>query len=135
MSMYLSRIISHFKANPKQLFLLDAAGALLTSFMLLAVLSQLQRFVGIPKEMLSVLGQIGLLFCAYSYICYLFAGRHWRACLKILALANFSYCLFTAGYIFFSHDGVSPFGITYFCIEIAIILPLVFVEYKTSNVS
>lgn len=137
MSLYLSKIISHFKSNPKHLFLIDALGALLTSFMLLVVLYQLQRFVGIPKQILRDWGQIGLLFSAYSSCCYLFAGSYWRIFLRILSLANLSYCLFTTttAYILYQIGDLTPWGIAYFCIEITIILPLVFVEYKTSNLN
>jgi hypothetical protein len=55
-----------------KIFLFDAGGAFLASFMLGVVLTNFQEHIGMPKEVLIPLAITALVFCIYSLSCYFF---------------------------------------------------------------
>ena len=119
--------------NPRKLFLLDFAGALLTAFLTGFILVIFRDFFGMPKWVLIILSLTALLFAVYSLGCYFLAGRHWRICLQIIAIANLLYCCATAGLVIFFYSGLSIFGVLYFVGEILLMGILVSIEWRAAS--
>ncbi len=119
--------------NPRKLFLLDSGGALLTAFLTGVILVRFQSFFGMPQKALVVLSLTALLFAVYSLSCYFFAGRHWRICLQIIAIANLLYCCATAGLVIFFYSSLSIFGVLYFVGEMLLIGILLSIEWRSAS--
>jgi hypothetical protein len=115
--------------NPRKLFLLDSGGALLTAFLTGVILVRFQAFFGMPQKPLIILSVIALFFAVYSLGCYFFAGRHWRVCLRLIALANLLYCCATAGLVLFFYSSLSIFGVLYFVGELIVVGVLIGIEW------
>ncbi len=126
MNQFLTKIIS----NPKQLFLFDSLGAVLTAFMLGVVLARFEPVFGMPPPVLYVLALMACGFAVYSFCCYLFIGKNWRPFLIAIAIVNLMYCCMTLGLIFYLWEKLTVLGIVYFLGEIAVIVVLVIVELK-----
>ena len=123
-------LIEKLAANPKKLFLIDGAGALLTAFSLGVVLASLEDTFGMPRTVLRPLSFLGFLYAAYSLGCYFFVTDNWRFYLKIIAIANLLYCCLTAALVVFSYQTLTVWGLAYFLLEIAVIVVLVRVEFR-----
>lgn len=119
--------------NPRKLFLVDSAGALLTAFLTGVILVKFQAFFGMPQKPLLILSLTALLFSVYSLSCYFFAGRHWQICLQIIAIANLLYCCVTAGLVIFFYSSLTIFGVLYFAGEILLVGILVGIEWRPAS--
>lgn len=118
------------KITPKKLFLIDSSGALLTTLLLFFVLANLESVFGMPKQVLYYLSAIAFSFCIYSFLCYLRVGQNWKPFLTGIAVANLMYCCLTIGLVIFYRAELTILGWAYFLGEAAIILVLVYFEYK-----
>jgi len=115
-------------SHPKNLFLVDGLGAILSIIMLGFVLVQLQHYVGLPVKTLYLLASIPVVFFFYDLYCYLYLKRDWKKYLGFIALANLLYCVGT-GYILYSYYQDMPvLGVTYFVLEILVILVIVYLQ-------
>jgi hypothetical protein len=123
--------IQLFLAKPKNIFLLDGLGALLTTLLIFFVLRTFNDFFGLSKNTLEFLAALALVFSIYSVSCYFLANNNWKRFLKIICTANILYCVLTIGILFYNYRDISIFGITYFLGEIAVIAGIVFLEIKT----
>lgn len=120
--------ISAFLNQPKNIFLVDGSGALLSALLLgLLVWSGVS---GMPEGVLVVLGGIAGLFAVYSLGCYLFVRASWRAFLKIIMAANVLYCFVTIGLVVKYYGTLTPVGVAYFVGEVVVICVLVGVERR-----
>lgn len=115
---------------PKKLFLIDGVGALLTAILLLTIRTQYQQDFGMPANVLSFLILMAGVFCSYSFGCFFLAHNRWRFFLKIIAIANLLYACTTGFLILYFNREMTPFGLTYFSLEIGVILALVMIELK-----
>ncbi|MBZ4042166.1 hypothetical protein [Flavobacterium hibisci] len=123
--------ILHLIKKPKNIFLLDGFGALLTTILIFFVLRTFNDFFGLSKNTLEYLAALALVFSIYSVSCYFLVNNNWKSFLKIICTANIFYCILTIGILFYNYQNISIFGIAYFLGEIAIIAGIVFVEIKT----
>jgi ABC-type uncharacterized transport system permease subunit len=117
--------------DPRQLFLVDALGAVVTAVLLTAVVAQFERAFGIPSRVVYVLAAIAAGFAVYSFTCYLTRPRNWPKFLRMIAIANLSYCLLTLIVLFVYRFEVTALGIGYFVGEVAIVAGLVVFELLT----
>ena len=117
-----------------KIFLLDASGALLTTILLSMVYS-FQEYFGMPKNIISVFIGIALALFLYSSVIYLIKPKNWKIYLKLIALLNLSYCVFTTYHIFQSLENLSTLGKFYFIGEVLIIILISFFEFKLANSS
>jgi len=117
------------------MFLIDAFGAVVSVFFLGVVLVWLEEKIGMPKPMLWGLALLPCFFAVYSFYCYLFATKHERLLLKIIAVLNGCYCLLTLSVLFLYDHSLSFFGWLYFIAEIVVLLILIFFEFKIANKS
>ena len=129
--MYRKESIKRISTNHKNIFLLDAFGALLTAFLLFFVLRTFSTFFGLSKTTLEYLSLLSVIFSIYSFSCFFLLNNNWKSYLKIICIANVFYCLLTIGIIIYYYQSISVFGIAYFFGEIVVIAGLVFLEIRT----
>lgn len=127
----MKKSIQQFIAKPKNIFLLDGFGALLTALLLFFILRTFNHFFGLQKNTLLYLSLIAFIFSIYSINCFFLVSNNWRSQLKIICIANILYCILTFGIILYYFQNISAFGIIYFLGEIMIIAGIVFLEIKT----
>lgn len=119
-----------FTAKPRNIFLLDSLGALLTTILLFFLLKSFNEFFGLSKTTLEYLSLIAFLFFIYSGICFFLVKDNWKSFLKIICTANILYCILTFCILIYNYESVSIYGIIYFLGEIIVISGLVFLEIK-----
>lgn len=125
--------INKFSANPRQLFLLDGLGALLsTSLYILIVVFLIDHF-GIPKKPLYWFIGLAVMYMIYSFTCYSLNLTNWRPFLRIIALANLFHCGLTVGMMIAYGDTITGLGIFYFVGEILIVTFIALLELKTAS--
>ena len=118
--------------NPKQLFLIDSLGALVSAFMLGVVLVQFEN-TGMPKNILYLLSFIPCVFAIYSFSCFLIMPKNWRFLLKVIAIANLLYCCLTLILMINLYQNLTVLGFIYFICEIIVVIILVIVELKIAS--
>ena len=121
------------KAQPKQLFLIDGFGALLSAFLLGVVLVRFQHLIGIPVQTLYILASIPIIFVIYDFICYFRLTENWNQYLKGIAIANLIYCCISIGFLIYHYPVLTNLGWLYFLGELMIVITLVFIEIKVAN--
>ena len=86
--------MDYFKTiNLKNVFLIDAIGALLTAFLLFAVLAQLEQYFGMPKQVLFLLSGSAFCLFVYSISCHRFIKKKSSGFLLLLMILNTIYVL------------------------------------------
>lgn len=119
--------------TPKTLFLTDAAGTLITAVLLSQVLARFEPVFGMPVDILMGLAVIALCYSVFSLSCYIWVRSSENRYLKIIAAANVLYCILTFTLMILLFSVLTWIGIVYFTMEIAIILMLAGLEYRTSK--
>lgn len=120
------------KYNESKIFLLDAAGAFV-SIILLSILYIFEEYFGMPTKILSVFIGIASVFFFYSSIIYLISPLRWRTYLKIIAILNIFYCLFTIYHVFRYFENLTLCGKLYFVGEVLVIILLSLYELKIAT--
>ncbi len=128
-----AKLYQHLKVNPRQVFLIDSLGALLSAFLLGVVLVQLESYIGMPRKVLYFLALIPCLFFCYSLYCYFRFPKKWRPFLKGIAGANLMYCLISLGFVFFYFGQLTYLGLFYFLNEIIIVMCIGITEFKIAK--
>jgi hypothetical protein len=116
--------------KPKNIFLLDGFGALLTTLLIFFVLRTFNDYLGLSKNNLEFLSIIALIFSIYSVSCYFLVSNNWKLFLKIICTANILYCVLTFGIILYYYQSISVLGIAYFLGEIMVICGIAFLEIR-----
>ena len=114
--------------NPKRLFLIDGFGAFVTAFFMFAILRTFNEYFGMPKLTLDFLSIIALAFSVYSFCCFFLVSNNWHPFLRTISIANILYCCLTLGLVIYYYPLLTILGVTYFLIEIIIVVVLVFLE-------
>ena len=118
--------------KPKQLFLIDGIGALLSAFLLAVVLVKYEYFFGIPRYTLYFLAIFPLYFAVIDIMGYL-SPKSAKTFLKVIAFSNLAYCLLSLGMATYHHQSLSLWGWVYIVVEVAIVLFLAIVELKAAT--
>jgi hypothetical protein len=124
-------MINQLTSNPRKVFLLDGFGAVLSAFSLGIILIQFESWFGMPKEKLVYLAAVAVVFSIYSFICYFRFPNNWRLFLAIIATSNFIYSLVTLRLIFLLYQELTLLGLTYFILELIILMVLIWIEFLT----
>jgi hypothetical protein len=119
--------------NPRKLFLLDGAGAILSAFLLGVVLVKLERFFGIPADTLYLLAILPVFFAIYDFCCYRNGLDKVGQFLRGIAILNVLYCVLSIVCAFYHIETITSLGWAYIIIEILIVLILVILELKAAN--
>ncbi len=125
--------INQMILNPKKLFLIDSLGALLSAFLLGAVLVRFESAFGMPRKALNLLSIIACIFSIYSFMSYLLIKENWKPYLKIIAYANLIYCCLTIGFTLYFNSELTNWGLIYFLSEVAVIITLAIIEFKSAS--
>lgn len=131
--MSVSNWISHYAKKPYQLFLIDGIGALVSAFSLGVVLVQFESVIGMSQALLFPLALAACLFATYSLTCYFKKPKNWRPFLRFIGVVNLLYCCVTIGLVIQQYQNLTGLGVTYFVLELAIIIPLALFEWKTAG--
>jgi hypothetical protein len=116
----------------KKIFLIDSLGALISAIILL-VISQFERQFGISRNLSLILVPLPIIFSVFSFVSYKLDNEKWKSLLKIIAIANLSYCCLTLYLTLINFATLKNLGITYFVVEIFIIFLLPMFELKIAN--
>lgn len=128
-----TEIVLKLAQKPKNLFLVDAIGAMLTTVLLVVILINFNHYFGINKTTFSYLSLFVAFLFVYSTTCFFFLKDNWALYIRIISCANLLYCILTLGLMILNHDTVTTIGMTYFLIEITIIIGLVYIELNVAN--
>lgn len=120
------------KINGYKMFLLDAIGAFV-SVIFLSFLYSFDDFFGMPKSVIKIFLGIATAFFVFSTTTYFMKKINWQFHLKIIAVLNISYCLFTFYHILQNLDTLTLYGHAYFIAEILVILILSTSELKNAR--
>jgi hypothetical protein len=121
------------KIDPKILFLIDGFGALASSVTIGVVLTKFQEYIGMPSNILCFLAVLAAILSAYSLSNFLFFSSSKPFRMKVIWVANLLYCLITGMFCLIYFPSLSKVGLTYFAVEIAIILSLVTIEKRAAE--
>lgn len=124
---------NYFIKTPRTLFLLDGIGAAVTAFSLFVILRNYYTCFGMPEYILTYLSLIAISFCMYSTACYFLLKGNWSPFLRAISIANLIYCILTIVLLFIYYKELTTLGLSYFIIEILIILALVYVEWSVAT--
>lgn len=117
--------------SPKNLFLIDCLGALLSTFFLFVVLKRFEEHFGMPEDVLNYLAGIAFAFFLYSFACFYFLKKNWKIFLSIIISANLLYTFLTLALVIYHSKTLTPLGITYFVLEMILVIGLVSIEIRT----
>ena len=120
------------KLQPKTIFLIDGIGALVSAVLLGLVLTKLETFFGLPKNVLYVLSGIAMLLAVYSLSNAFTQSANPSKRLKLIAVANLLYCLLTVLLLLVFYPQLTMFDVLYFIGELLIILSLASLELKAA---
>ncbi len=118
--------------KPPKIFLLDATGAMISTFSLLIPYS-FEEFFGMPTPVVRYFIFIAILCCIFSTTIYLLNVNKWKVYLKIITLINICYCIFTGYHLLDNLNTITVYGYIYFIVEIIIILTLANIEWRVSS--
>lgn len=125
--------MTFFKNNPRYIFLMDGLGAILSAVLLALVLPLYVDLLGMPIETLFILSILPVVYAIYSLLCYLMDPFQWKFYLRVIAIANFLYCLVTMVYLVLNLEQTTIFGELYFVLEMIVVASLATFELKISN--
>jgi hypothetical protein len=131
--MPLKQIIQRFESKPKNLFLIDGLGAILSAFLLGVVLVKLERFFGIPASTLYFLAILPIFFAIFDFYCFLNKIKNVGDSLKIIATLNLLYCFLSLGLAVYHIDTITSLGWAYLLIEVLIVASLAILELEVAR--
>ena len=116
--------------SPKNVFLVDGLGALLTAGGIYALATFFLEWVGMPYDILQTLALVALCMAAYSLACHFFLRGKRQSWLAVIIIANLTYILVTAILLWIYRDRIKWPGLIYFFSEFVVVLVLVRWEAK-----
>ncbi|MBM9590813.1 hypothetical protein JWG41_10180 [Leptospira sp. 201903075] len=121
------------KNNRRYIFLVDGLGAILSAVLLAFVLPLFIDLLGMPLDTLYILSIIPVVYAIYSLLCYFLNPFQWKFFLRVIAIANFSYCLVTMVYLLLNLEQTTVWGELYFVLEMIVVASLASFEWKLTN--
>jgi hypothetical protein len=128
-----------FSKKPMLILLVDGLGAILTTLLLVFLVPILDPFWVNLNPFYTILPLISGILAFTSLATFFFFKTNWLIYLRFVVTANIGYCLFSLFILVFDWNYVSILVITYFSLEILIVLLLVYLEltiisaHKKSN--
>lgn len=116
---------------PKQLFLVDGLGGMLSALLLGVVLVRFETAFGMPRKVLYFLSCLAGMYALYSFLSYWRTKEKWRPYMQAIAIANLLYCCLTIGLVIYHRQELTALGVTYFLLEVVVITGLIIMELKT----
>jgi hypothetical protein len=126
--MRFKKLVARFASNPKQLFLFDSMGGILSAAVPLLILWKFESHFGLPGEVLIAMSITGFLYCAFSLLCALRIKSRWNFFLKILVVANSTYLLALMAYTAINFSDLSQLGLAYLLIDHFVLISVISLE-------
>lgn len=127
-------IVGIFRADPRQLFMADGFGAMLSAFLLGFVLVRWENIFGIPAAALYMLAIIPVPLIIYDFYAYNTTNsKRLPGLLKGIAVMNLFYCCLSLGLASFHFSKITVWGWSYLCMEVMIIVVIAIVELQVAN--
>lgn len=123
-----------FIKNPKRILLIDGLGAVVTTLLLVFLVPMLAPFWVNTNSLYKILPLISGFLAINSLVAFFFFKTNWLFYLRFVAIANISYCLFSIFTLLVETNHLSILVITYFSLEILIVLFLVYLELTLISV-
>ncbi|WP_026947112.1 hypothetical protein [Algoriphagus marincola] len=121
------------KWSPRTMFFVDSMGAILTATTIGIVLPYFNDYLGVEIGHLHFLAIYVLVLFAYSFSVFLIKPTKWVILLKIIALANFSYCVITLKLVYQHFEDLTMLAVIYFIVESLLIMGIAVVEWRYSE--
>jgi hypothetical protein len=125
----MNKLLTLAADNPSKLYLVDAAGALVSALMLGWVLPQLESFFGIPAEALYLLAIPPVVFIFIDLSALVLPSLRWRG-LAVIAVANTVYCIASLAFLLTHLQHIRWPGMAYLLGEVTLVLCLAWVEWR-----
>jgi hypothetical protein len=122
------------KLDSRKLFIIDAMGAGLSSFLLGLVLMNNTDIFGIPKETLFVLALIPIIFIIYDVLAVLSMFYRNYISFKIIAMLNIIYCVISFILCIIDFRSITVIGWLYIIGEIFIVIGIALIELRKSKI-
>ena len=119
---------SRITKNHYDVFLLDAIGAFASIFLLFLLIVPNENFFGLSHSIAINLSIPILCLMIFSASCFFLKPTKWKVFMKFVVLGNLAYCLFTTIIILQNFKQLTILGVSYFLIEILVILLIVRIE-------
>jgi hypothetical protein len=110
--------------SPRNVFLLDGFGAILTAAMHGVVLTRYQSIFGMPETVLLPLAAIACCFAVFSFTNAFRMPSNWRLNLLGIAIANLCFCAVSIGFVCYYSASISILGFIYFAAEVVVVVVL-----------
>lgn len=117
----------------RNLFLIDAFGALVSAFLLGVVLVKLERIFGIPPTTLYILASLPVFFALYDFYCFRKKDDNLGIYLRAIAIVNLLYCCMSIAFAFYHYEEITLLGWLYILVEIIIVALLAVVELRVAQ--
>lgn len=118
------------KVNSKNIFLLDGMGAVVSASIMGLIVARQVNFFGMPSSAAYFLAAFPCVFFICSMYCHFNLPKDWKPYLKMISIANLLYCFISIGVVFYHYESLTNFGLTYFILEIVVILIVVVLELR-----
>lgn len=125
--------MDYLSAHPRQIFLIDAIGALISAFSLGVLLTRFVDFFGMPVQTLAYLAIAAIGFGLFSTFSYLSFPAYWPSLMRTIGSINLAYCAVTLALVIYHSTTLTVWGHTYFILELLIVVPLALIELKTAK--
>ena len=119
--------------DARQIFWIDAGGAVLSILLLLVILPAIQPYMGMPIHVLYTLSLCPILCLLYDGYCLRFADLRNPIWLIGIMTMNTLYCVLSLILLVQHYSELTPFGIFYFISEQRVILGLVYWSLESIN--
>lgn len=122
-----------YKLSFKQVFLLDAIGALVSAVILLVVVANLQYVFGLSYYTIYLLAAIAGVYFVYSISCYLLLHKNHVAFLKAISVLNLLYSALILVLLYQHYQQLTSIGIYYMIGDATLVFSIAAMEYKRAT--
>ncbi len=126
-----SNLAQILTSQPRNVFLLDGLGAMLSALLLVVLIAPFEAVFGMPPDIAYKLSYPAFGFAAYSLGCFAFNPQNWKPFMRAIALANFLYCCLTFALVVLDFTVLTKLGVAYFLGEIVIVFGVIGIELLT----
>jgi len=125
--------VTKLSQKPRNLFLIDGVGAILSAFLLGVVLVYFKSYFGIPVNTLYVLAIIPCFFALYDLLCYFLLKKNHKPFIKLTAWLNIAYCGLSLRMAYEHIGQIEILGFIYIIIEVILVLAIAKIELDVAK--
>ncbi len=119
--------------HPRQLFLVDGIGAVVSALLWGVVGVRVAPWVGIPVPTMLLLALLPGLFSVYDFYHFFQRNQAVRVPLRGIAAMNVGYCGLSAVLAIYHYETLTTWGWAYIGAELIIVLALARLEYRVAG--